>query len=717
MNITEALNAALPDMPAKRVLQGCPRLDPAFSVKEHVEDGKPIFRVYVPSAGAMYKFPPQNWNLVQLFDGKRSYEEIAEIYSRQSGNDYSAAAIREFASELESVEFWYKTPQEKNILMMQKSSEERHKLLKAKKKYGDISLYAFPAVNPDKFLSWLYRYTSFVYTQWFTVLTLCAFAFTAWITIVHWPEIGRDTLQFYNFSKKSWADFVQFYVLAVFVLCFHEIGHGHACKHYGARVPAMGFALIYLAPAFYTDTTEGEVKGTRYQRLVISVAGVWAELLVCAVATPIWWNTPPDTLIHNCAYIVLLITGLSAALINWNPLIKLDGYHMMCEILGIVDLKESSTAFASAWVKRKIWRLPVEVPYIPKRRRLPYFIYAILSGLYSYTVLYIVARFVGNVFRNFNPEWSFIPELGTAGLIFRSRIVMLVNFMKFVYLDKKDRVRAWFTPIRRGVAIAIVAAVALVPIRYEAAGGPFVLEPSRRALIRALVPGMVTAVSAREGAMVAAGESLVKLRNVPLQLTLTRSESDYAVAADRATSAALRYRDFGQAAREKDRLAQQTAELSSETANLDLASPFAGIVLTARPEDRIGSYVTRGSELLEVGEVNVLRARIFVPEHELYKIHAGARAQIEVTGMARKWDALAVSISPLQSEAEPGLIAQSEYKGLQAPHFYVADLRVDNLDAELRPGMAGSARIFGERRSIGGFVWVAVRNFISRKVW
>jgi len=33
-------------------------------------------------------------------------------------------------------------------------------------------------------------------------------------------------------------------------------------KHYGGRVPAMGFALVYLMPAFYTDTTEGFVKGT-----------------------------------------------------------------------------------------------------------------------------------------------------------------------------------------------------------------------------------------------------------------------------------------------------------------------------------------------------------------------------------------------------------------------------------------------------------------------
>ena len=37
-------------------------------------------------------------------------------------------------------------------------------------------------------------------------MTLVAFAFIAGITITHWTEIGRDTLQFYNFADKTWGD-------------------------------------------------------------------------------------------------------------------------------------------------------------------------------------------------------------------------------------------------------------------------------------------------------------------------------------------------------------------------------------------------------------------------------------------------------------------------------------------------------------------------------
>jgi putative peptide zinc metalloprotease protein len=717
MNITEALNAALPEMPARMVAERYPRVATDIVFREHIEDGKPVFRVYVPSSEAVYKFPPQNWSLIQLFNGKRNYEEIAKLYSQQTRVEYSAEQVRDFAAELEAMDFWYKTAQEKNIALMQKSVEERRKLLKKKSKYGDLSTILFPAVNPDKFLDWLYKYTSYFYSRWFVLLTLLAFAFSAGITITHWSEIGRDTLEFYNFADKSWGDVVLFYLLGVVVLGTHELGHGHACKHYGGRVPAMGFALIYLAPAFYTDTTEGDVKGTRYERLVIALAGVWAELMIYAIVTPLWWGTPPDTAAHNAAYILMLITGISSALINWNPLIKLDGYYMVCEILGIVDLKEASTAFVSAWVKHHVWGLPVDVPYIPKRRRLGYAIYAMLSGLYSYTVLYVVARFVGNVFRNFNPEWSFVPELATAGLIFRSRIRVLLNFMKFVYLDKKDRLREWFKPARTMAIATVVVVGLLLPLWHESASGRLTLEPAQHAVVRTAVPGTVVTIYADEGQSVTAGAPLAELRNLPLQSKLAESKAELALAAARATSASLRYADFAAAAQERDQLVQQTRQLESEAAHLNLDSPISGTVVTPRVRDLVGSYAPAGTEIAEVADLRTLQARIYVPEHEIYKFRTGSEARMQVEGISRKVDAHVAAIAPLSSQPPHGMEDLGQYQGIRPPNFYVVDLLVRNDDGTLRPGMAGTARLYGRRRSLGGLATQEVANFLGRKLW
>jgi putative peptide zinc metalloprotease protein len=717
MNITEALNVALPEIPARSLAERYPRGDPGMTFQEHVEEGVKVVRVYVPSIQSMFRFPLHNWALIQLFDGKRSYEEIASLYSEQIGAEYNAEEIREYASELEADNFWYRTPQEKNILELQKGNEERQKRLKAKSRYGDLSLILFPAVNPDRFLTWFYQRTSYIYTNWFTLLTLLAFALTAGITITHWGEVGRDTLEFYTFTHKTWGDVALFYLLAVVVLCLHEVGHAHACKHYGGRVPAMGFALIYLTPAFYTDTTEGHVKANRSQRLVISVAGVWAELMICAVATPIWWGTAPDTPIHSAAYFLMLITGISSALINWNPLMKLDGYHMLCEIIDIVDLKEASTAYVSSWVKRHVWRLPVEVPYVPKRRRLGFVVYALLSGVYSYSVLFLVARFVGNVFRNFNPAWSFIPELLTAGLIFRSRIRTLVNFMKFVYLDKKDRVLAWFTPVRSLVAAVIVIVLLCLPFRRESITGRFVLEPAHRAILRASAPGIVTGVYEAEGSPVDSGKPLIQLRNVPLQSRLALSNANFQIAARRASSAVLRNGNFGPAFQQRDLFQTQVRELAAQAAKLTVVSPIAGTLVTPRLEDEMGTYVTEGTELAEIADLRVMRARIYVSEYDMSKIRLRARARIEVAGAIRKWDAETSGVSTASSEIDPGLADRAQYKGLNAPNFYLVDLTIPNADGQLKPGMAGLARIYGRRVSAVGYFWTQFRDFFGRKLW
>jgi putative peptide zinc metalloprotease protein len=718
MNLTRVLNNALPEMPARILSQRPPRMNPDTVFKEHMENGEPVVRVVAKGQDSVYKFPPQNWALIQLFDGKRTFEEIAELYSGQTGQEYSVEDVHDFADSLEAMDFWYKTPQEKNILLMQMSADERRKLVKSRKsRFGDLSEIAFPAVNPDKFVTWLHLHSSFIYTWWFTLVSMVALSITAGISITHWSEIGQDTVEFFNFSNMSWGDVAIYFFLTLITVCWHELAHAHACKHYGGRVPAMGFLLIYLMPAFYTETSEGYVKGSRYQRLIIDMAGAYSELLICAVVTPIWWATPPGTTVHDAAYLLMLMTGIVGLLLNWNPLMKLDGYYMLCEIIGIPDLKEDSTAYVSAWVKRQVWGLPVEVPYVPKRRRFGFVVYALLSGVYSYTVLYIVARFVGNVFRNFNPDWSFIPELTTAAVIFRSRIRNLVNFMKFVYLDKKDRIHSWFTP-RRSLALAAVVTVLLaLPVRHESAIGRFALEPVDRALVRNTVSGTVTYVYVREGMSVVAGAPLVRLGNLSLQSMVAGSQADYAIASMHANEASLHYANLGSALQERERLARQSRELESQISGLEITSPLTGVVLTPWLSDRLGSFVQSGTELLEIADLSQMHARVYVSEHDMDKIRVGSVARLNIDGFPRLWDAQVLSITPVPSEISPGVMETTKYKGLALLHFYQVDLLIPSPQRNLKPGMVGTARIYGKRRSLAGLVWQEVARFFARKAW
>ena len=126
MNLTEALDAALPEIPRTRLARSRPpRLDPDLTVRDDVLDGEPIVGVFQPEGANYYRFPPEQWRLIQLFDGVRSYEEIAEEYAAQTGQFIPVEDLRLFADQMEESKFWYKSPQEKNIALSQKITAQR----------------------------------------------------------------------------------------------------------------------------------------------------------------------------------------------------------------------------------------------------------------------------------------------------------------------------------------------------------------------------------------------------------------------------------------------------------------------------------------------------------------------------------------------------------------------------------------------------------------
>src|SRR5258707_13256876 len=186
----------------------------------------------------------------------------------------------------------------------------------------------------------------------------------------------------------------------------------------------------------------------KWARIATSIAGIWLDLVVCFFATIVWWGTTTGMAAHDWAYKTMMVTGIGVSILNLNPLIKLDGYLIFCELVGEPALKETSTAYLSAWVRKHIFRLPVEVAYVQRRKRPFYITYAILSGLYSYSLLSFLMVITYHILRSFNPEWAFLPALAIGAWVFRSRIKQLVGFMRMLYLDKRERMRVWFTSVK-----------------------------------------------------------------------------------------------------------------------------------------------------------------------------------------------------------------------------------------------------------------------------
>ncbi|MDP9267504.1 MAG: HlyD family efflux transporter periplasmic adaptor subunit [Acidobacteriota bacterium] len=717
MNLTETLNVALPDIPIHNQRRGYFKLHPALVGKEHMEGDERVVSAIISKRPELFTFTPEQWTIVNLFDGKRSFEEIAELYFRQSGVRYSQEEIASYAEELDSVDFWFKTPLEKNIALRQKLAEERGKHKKKTSKYGDVSHIEFNAWDPDDYLEKVNRVLAFMYTPWFTLVTLLGFLFMAYIFVIKWSEIGVDTLQFYDMTVKSGWEIAEFWLLACLVLFIHETAHGISCKHYGGHVHRMGFHLIYLTPAFFTDVTEAWVYADKWQRVVTIVSGAWSEMMICAIAAPIWYVTPYGTWVHEFAYKLILITGLGVLFFNWNPLIKLDGYYLLTEIIAIPNLKEDATAYTSALVKRLVWRLPIEIPYVAKKRRVGFVVYALASGAYSYMILYIVARFAGNLTRGISGDWAFIPAIAIGLLIFRSRIKTLVSFMQTVYLDKKERLRVWFTP-QRSLAVAVAGLVLIfAPLWQDSIEGRFILEPKDHAVLRAAVAGVVEQVNAQEGQAVSAGDVLIRMRNLQLESEAGRARADFVVANARFADAQLHFADYVPAQHEREQARISARQSADRLERLAIPSPLNGTISSPRPQDLENSYVKEGAVLLEVVDGSMLKARIYIPEFDVRKVTIGEPARLLCDDRMRPLSGTVESILPASEDIQGGLMHKTEYKGTRPPRFYVVTILVANQSDSLKIGMPGTAKVFHGRKSVAGMLWEPLWDTVSRKVW
>ncbi len=716
MNLAKVLEVALPDVPPLRQRQGFPRMHPRHVAREHIERDGPLMMVLVPDGpNCFFRFNPLQYKLALQFDGARSYEQVAESFRIETGVVLDPKSVEEFAASLEKLDFWYKTPQEQSILLCEQLIEQRQKKIKKKHNFGDMSVIELVYFDPDRYLRWVHEKLAFIYTPWFSAWSFLMLAIMFLLLGARWDEVWSDSVKFYNFTDKNIWDVVEFFAIFLLLGAFHETAHGMTCIHFGGASHRMGVFLMYLVPGVFCEVQEVYVYGGRRARMLTVAAGVWSEILLCQYFAIIWWFTAPGTWIHDFCYKLILSGGIFCVLINWNPLAKMDGYYLFCEIFRFWDLKGLSSSFLSAWVRKNIFRMPATVPALPPLRRVVFAIYAVLSGVYCYSLMLFFVKILYKIAYHFSPQWAFVPAVALAFAIFRSRINKLGQFMKELYLDKKEWLHRHRMPL---LASAVVLLGFLVtPIRREYVEEPFVLEPISRSVIRAEVPGEVSGVFVQEGQRVRVGETIARLRDIQAESRAAGALADFQVASARASSAQLNYADFARAEQRRLETKRVNQIAQEQVARLTVTSPIEGVVTTPRPQDLAGSYIKAGTVIAEVADTSTMKARVYVTETELHKLRHIYGAKLRARSMWTQLNGEFLAISPAARSVAPGLISAGEYTGIHAPAYFTVDFAVKGDEADLPYGMSGVAKVYGERRSMVAMLLRPVWESLARRIW
>ena len=716
MNLSEALDAALPEIPKTRLVRSRPpTLDPDLVVREDLVDGEPMVGVMQRGKNSFFRFTPLQWQILQLFDGIRTYDEIAELHSAQTGVPISADELRTFAEVMEGDDFWYKTPQERNLALSQKLMDQRGRRAGRKSKFN-LAHMTFSGWDPDNYLSWLDRAVGrFVYSPWCTIAAVLLFLFEASVFIAKWNVIGPDIPLYYKFTHKTLLDLAQFWLLFLALGFFHETAHGLTCKHYGGQVHSMGLMFIYLLPAFYVDVSEMWISATRIQRLATIIAGIWIEMVVCGMGMIVWTNTLPGEWLHDFSYQIILITGIAVVVMNLNPLIKLDGYYFLTESIGIPDLKERSTAFISGWFQSRVLRLPVEMIVVP-RKRAPFFIlYAIISGIYSYTLLFFVIRLSYNIASKWLAEFALIPAGALAFLMFRSRLRALRGAAARFWRHHIATIRE-LRPVHFAAA-ALLVAILFVPLWRDRESAYFVIEPARYDTVHATVSGRVQEVLVQEGESIRARQALLIMTSPAADSMAEAAVAQTHDASFQAFNAELQGQSIGPAEAEQDAANRSSLLAGEARSSLVVAASEDAIVLTEHPDALLGQSVGSGQALLDLADAGPRMVRVYVPVSTLDRIPPGAEVALALPG---SFSIVRMPLAPPGGDAvslPQGLVHSQEYKGVKMPVFYCSRMTLPASAGNPPFGSSGEAKIFGKRRSLLQRFAASVYNLAKAHLW
>jgi CRP-like cAMP-binding protein/Zn-dependent protease len=136
--------------------------------------------------------------------------------------------------------------------------------------------------------------------------------------------------------------------LAFFLTFMHELGHSVVISHYGRKVKSAGFLIYFGSPAFFVEATDSLMLERR-QRILQASAGPFTELVIAGVASLAIFAFP-DGPVADLLYKFALLNYI-VIFLNLVPLLELDGYWILSDLIQVPDLRPRSLQF----IQHDLW--------------------------------------------------------------------------------------------------------------------------------------------------------------------------------------------------------------------------------------------------------------------------------------------------------------------------------------------------------------------------
>ena len=579
-----------------------------------------------PLALTYFRLLPEEAYILTLLDGKRTIRQISERFNaRYPNHERSAEELAQFVNQLGGGGL-LNIGASRFVEIASRTAPQQMMMLWAK--VISTSLFIkIPLIDPSPWLGSLAHAIRFVWTKWFVGAALLFYVWTAGLLLANADQFAVHRIDFFSASNL-----IILWFTIIVIKTLHEFGHATTCRHFGGEVHEMGFCLMCFTPCGYVDASDAWMMRRQRHKVYTTIAGVFTELILACIAAHFWLMLP-DGIGRSVAFNAMLVASVNTIVFNINPLMRFDGYYVLCDLLEIPNLRSKAIGFCSYHLQRVLLgyrNLYQESMFSQEANGRVFILYSIAAYLYMISIIYGFTQIFGRVLEPIG-----LRQFGLYIGFFVEGSFVALPFIKVIMDASKPGVHIVKigSASRRAVAIcaclaAVVGGSFVVPTRHHVTQQAIVSAHSVEG-IASDVGGVVKLVHVHTGQWVNPGDLVITLENPEVMAELqiadaTRKQAQLRFNSLRDISRWSVTETRAQAAQEIE-MAEAGYQISAaRAAKLELRATAAGYVLTPDVEKLVGSYMSPFALILRIGDTRRLRLIVPLTEDEAQMVSAGS---------------------------------------------------------------------------------------------
>jgi len=589
-----------------RVADFSPRLSPHLNVRRHTYRKETWFVLGDPASSKFYRFNAPAFRFLGLLDGKRTVLEAWDVCNAQLGDD--APTQKDCIDLLCQLQMFGLL--RGDLPIDAPRLRERFDLIRERKfqeRTGKFVFWTVPLINPEPILAKFANVARVVFSAYGMVALIVLLFFALRAVLPRMDDLASSFNGIIAPQNLFWLS-ICFLGLKV----IHEFAHGFACKAYGGRVTDIGLFFMIVLPIPYCDATASWAFPSKWNRILVSSAGVMVELAVASVAAIIWANTPQGYLIHSLCYNVMIIASFASVLFNLNPLLRYDGYYILSDLLEIPNLATRSHELLKWQTRRYLFGLKGEP--IPSLNSIGegawMMLHAICAFPYRLLIMFGIVLLVADRYFVFGLLLAIF-----GGIVWF--IVPIIKGLTYVVTEPTlEVVRIRAVTVTFSLVAAVVLLVGFVPMParvYSIA----VVEPEQRFTLRVPNDGFLTELHATNNERVDANQIMFVMTNPYLHNQLAQAQSKLEAGRLQRDAALAHSPSAYQYAETLVDTAEHYYSLSQDMVDdMTIRAPCSGRLISPDIEVKQGTYFIRGTPLGTIVSENQYRIRTYIDDSD-----------------------------------------------------------------------------------------------------